>query len=86
MRSSRVAFTSCCVLLGLGLVLWTPQVWAQENSGALQGTVSDDTDAVLPGVTVTLTNEVTNRVISATAGSYGNYAFRRVEPGRYGPV
>src|SRR5262245_23227984 len=56
---------------------------AQEGSGVLQGTVSDDTDAVLPGVTVTLTDEVTNRVLSTSAGSYGNYSLRRVEPGRY---
>jgi len=60
--------------------------WAQDNTGALQGTVSDDTDAVLPGVTVTLTNQVTNRVLSATAGSYGNYSFRQVDPGRYSVV
>ena len=65
------------------LCLWTPGAWAQENSGVLQGTVSDGTDAVLPGVTVTLTNEATNRVFSTLAGAYGNYAFRKVEPGRY---
>jgi hypothetical protein len=58
----------------------------QDNSGTLQGTVSDDTDAVLPGVTVTLTNDSTNRVFSTTAGSYGNYTFRKVDPGRYTAV
>ena len=61
----------------------TAHAWAQENSGVLQGTVSDDTDAVLPGVTVTLTNKATNRVLSTSAGAYGNYSFRNVEPGRY---
>lgn len=65
------------------LCLWIPGAWAQENSGILQGTVSDNTDAVLPGVTVTLTNEATNRVFSTAAGPYGNYIFRKVEPGRY---
>src|SRR5262245_38071832 len=65
------------------LCLWTPGAAAQENSGALQGTVSDGTDAVLPGVTVTLTNEATNRVFSTTAGAYGNYSLRKVDPGRY---
>src|SRR5262245_26428804 len=69
--------------LCLALCFWTVYSWAQDNSGALQGTVSDDTDAVLPGVTVTLTNQVTNRVLSVTAGSYGNYSFRKVDPGRY---
>jgi Carboxypeptidase regulatory-like domain len=65
------------------LCLLAVEARAQEGSGVLQGTVSDDTDAVLPGVTVTLTDEVTNRVLSTAAGSYGNYSLRRVEPGRY---
>jgi len=65
------------------LCLWPPGAAAQENSGVLQGTISDGTDAVLPGVTVTLTNEATNRVFSTSAGAYGNYSFRKVEPGRY---
>jgi hypothetical protein len=66
------------------LLLWrTSGAWAQENFGMLQGTISDGTDAVLPGVTVTLTNEATNRVLSTTAGAYGNYNFRKVDPGRY---
>ena len=67
----------------LALYLSVPGAWAQDNTGVLQGTISDDTDAVLPGVTVTLTNQSTNRVLSSTAGSYGNYAFRKVDPGRY---
>src|SRR5688572_15547905 len=75
-------------IFGLGLVLslsaGIPLASAgQDNSGTLQGTISDDTDAVLPGVTVTLTNDSTNRVFSTTASSYGNYTFRKVDPGRY---
>ena len=80
---SAVLVASCLCLL---MCLSTAQSWAQDNSGVLQGTISDDTDAVLPGVTVTLTNEVTNRVLSATAGAYGNYSFRKVEPGRYSVI
>jgi hypothetical protein len=43
--------------------------------GCCQGTVSDEHGCGSPRVTVTLTNEVTNRVLSATAGAYGNYFF-----------
>ena len=68
------------------LFLMTANAWAQDSSGVLQGTVSDDTDAVLPGVTVTLTNLGSNRVLSVSAGAYGNYSFRNVEPGRYSVV
>ena len=76
--------------------VFRPQLWVclmvfaaagaahgQERFGALQGTISDDTDAVLPGVTVTLTNKFSDRVVTTTAGPYGNYLFRDVEPGRY---
>src|SRR4030095_12963454 len=80
-RNTR-AQTLCLVLL-LMLTPWTPAASAQDNSGVLQGTISDGTDAVLPAGTVTLTNQATNRVLSTTAGAYGNYVFRKVEAGRY---
>jgi hypothetical protein len=74
MRIPRLCFVLCMLTL---------PVWAQEGTGILHGTVSDGTDAVLPGVTVTLTNQVTNRVLSSTTASYGNFSFRNVGPGRY---
>jgi outer membrane receptor protein involved in Fe transport len=75
-----------CAWLGVVLCLFAGLVWGQEKVGGLQGTVSDDTNAVLPGVAVTLTNKVTRRVINATAGPYGNYVFQNVEPGPYSVV
>src|SRR5688500_2889194 len=79
----RVFRWTLLLVLYAGSPLSSPASPAQDSSGALQGTISDDTDAVLPGVTVTLTNEFTNRVFSTTAGSYGNSNFRKVDPGRY---
>jgi hypothetical protein len=55
----------------------------QERFGGLQGTVSDDTQAVLPGVTVTLINNATGRMATTSAGAYGNYTASKLEPGRY---
>src|SRR4030095_2120707 len=84
LRLPRVPRWPCW--LCLALCFWAVCSWAQDNTGALQGTGSDDTDAVLPGVTVTLTNQAHNRVLSPTAGSYGNSSFRQVDPGRYSIV
>ncbi|HLQ76677.1 MAG TPA: carboxypeptidase regulatory-like domain-containing protein, partial [Terriglobia bacterium] len=55
----------------------------QEKSGSLGGTASDDTNAVLPGVHVTLVNKATGRALDVTAGPYGDYSFSNVEPGHY---
>ncbi len=74
MKSLRVAI----LLLSL-----TAPALGQERFGGLQGTIFDDTDAVLPGVQVRLTNHSTGRTTTTTAGAYGNYAVRNLEPGSY---
>src|SRR5687767_12557975 len=84
MKSLRVAipFLKLALILGLtaGFAL------GQERFGSLQGTVSDDTDAVLPGVRVSLTNRSTGRSTTTLAGPYGNYTVHNLEPGRYSVV
>ena len=47
-----------CILaaLTLALTLCTSAVWAQTASGTILGMVMDDTRALVPGVTVTITN------------------------------
>src|ERR1041385_1340749 len=57
--------------------------FAQEQTGAMEGLVTDQTGAVLPGVTVTATNNVTGRALVAITGDDGVYRLRTVEPGRY---
>ena len=41
---------------------------AQERFGGLTGTVKDDSGAVLPGVTVTITNKETGKVYTVVTG------------------
>src|SRR5262245_17549891 len=69
--------------LALILCFTSPFAFGQERFGGLHGTISDDTDAVLPGVKVTLTNGSTGRATTILAGSYGNYSATNLEPGRY---
>jgi hypothetical protein len=55
---------------------------AQQNA-ALRGTVADESKAVLPGVTVTVT-DVTSGVQQVTVtGARGEYSFASLPPGRY---
>jgi hypothetical protein len=56
---------------------------AQERYGSIAGRVADQSGAVLPGVTVTVTNNETQRsMVEVTAGD-GSYRATTLEPGRY---
>lgn len=73
---------SACVLL-LSLCAARPAV-AQGSFGSISGTAVDASGAVLPGVTVTLSNPGTiggNQVV--VTDSRGAYQFPRLVPGRY---
>lgn len=64
------------------LLLAGPAV-GQERFGELSGVATDPTGAVLPNVTVTLTNTDTNRTYNAKTNTTGLYVVRDLEPGRY---
>lgn len=61
----------------------TDTAHAQILYGSVTGTVTDKTGAVIPGATVTLTNQGTGAVRKATADAVGNYNFVDVLPGTY---
>ena len=56
---------------------------AQRTSATVRGTVRDSTQAVLPGVTVTVTNEETGRVREVVTNSEGIYVAPELPVGRY---
>jgi len=58
--------------------------WAQSSTtGALRGTVIDPAGAVIPGVTVALTNVTTGQALVTTTNADGLYAFSLLPPGTY---
>ena len=67
------AFT---VLLGATAV-------AQTTLGRLAGSVTDSSGGVLPGATVTLTNQQTNQVQTTVSNSEGTFLFPQVPVGTY---
>ena len=53
------------------------------TSADLVGVITDSTDAVLPGATVTVRNSDTNQVRSTISGADGHYAIPALPPGVY---
>src|SRR5712691_7987544 len=64
-------------------ILWSAVASAQVSFGRLAGTVFDSSGAVLPGVTVTLTNEQRGQTQTTTTTDTGAFVFPQVQPGLY---
>jgi hypothetical protein len=71
-------FLRCAILL---CAIAVP-IAAQQNTGALKGTVTDQLDSLVVDATVTVKNG-NGVVTSATSNSSGVYEFRRLPPGKY---
>lgn len=54
-----------------------------QATGAIAGIVADDQGAVMPGVTIEVTNVATNLVRAATTDKDGHYTVLQLAPGRY---
>jgi hypothetical protein len=70
------------IALVLGACLAHPAA-AQVLYGSVVGTVTDQSGALIPGATVTLTNTQTGQVREATTDSAGNYSILNVLEGTY---
>jgi hypothetical protein len=59
------------------------KVHAQVDSGAIYGTVKDQSGAVVPGAKVTATSQETGLSVSTVTTSDGNFAFTPIKIGTY---
>jgi hypothetical protein len=80
MRFSMRQFLATWVLLLFGCA--TQRGWAQFNS-SVEGTISDQTGAVVAGAQVTLHNPQTGIDLTSTTESTGLFRFNAVGPGSY---
>src|SRR5689334_6645900 len=74
------------VIAWLLIALWVgPQsAWAQATStGSVAGVVTDPSNAVISGATVTLKEASTGRTQSGTTNENGRYIFPNISPGSY---
>lgn len=65
------------------LTLQTAVVFGQEFRGTILGRITDPSGAVVPGATVTVTNEETNVAVETRSNQDGNYNVPFLIPGRY---
>src|SRR5438045_3000402 len=76
----RLAAAVSLLLLAFTLLPTAP---AQETTGAIQGTVTDPTGAVVVGATIIATSDKLIQPATATTDSHGFYRLNALPPGNY---
>jgi hypothetical protein len=71
------------LLLGFWILLGSAEIVAAQTSGSINGTITDNTGAVLPGVTITATSPAMMGAQTAVTNSDGAYRFPTLPPGQY---
>ena len=70
--------------LALGAVLCTAEPgFAQQGTAEIQGRVTDEQSAALPGVAIVVTNEATGVYRELVSSGDGTYSVAQLVPGRY---
>ena len=83
--AAKFSRKSICWLAGVFcfLLLSHGTLHAQQSSGSIVGTVTDNAGAVVPNATVTLVNVDTGDTRTATTSGSGEYQFINLVPGNY---
>ncbi len=71
--------------LAIGMIVGglSPRVVFAQATGTISGLITDESGAVMPGVTVEVTNTATNQTRNAVTGSDGFYTVPLLQPGPY---
>ena len=81
--SGKFALRGSLLVAALLGISWQVSLLAQLTTGTILGTVKDQSEAVLPGATVTATNVETGIVRTTTSGSRGEYRIPALAVGTY---
>src|SRR5690242_10782544 len=78
-------FFTFLVLLAVTVGLSSAPAFSQATiaTGAIQGTVTDTSDAVVPGATVTIKSVATDQTVTRTTNGSGVYNSGPLSPGDY---
>jgi hypothetical protein len=68
---------------GLALLISAGLCWSQEARGTILGRVTDHSEAVIPGVSVRITNKATSVTTALETNEQGNYLAPYLMPGIY---
>lgn len=82
MKSAKRIFLSSAII-AFGLLLFTPQMFAQTFKATVVGQITDSTGAVVPNATVTIIQEATNQSQTISTNEEGKYTFTQLDPGTY---
>jgi len=58
-------------------------LFAQNATTSLRGVVKDPSGALVPGATVTLSNDATGQVLQTKSDNSGTYQFNQIQPAKY---
>ena len=72
-----------CLLALMALLAFSGLAFGQDYRGKVQGTVTDDGGAIVPGAKVTLRNDLTKVEVTSITNDEARYKFDFVEPGNY---
>ena len=70
------------ILALLLTVLFLTNAWPQAGTGTVNGSIRDQTGAVIPGASVTLKNTATNVTLKTTTNDAGMYMFPGIIAGK----
>ena len=82
-KVSRVTRYLLLALLGVFLLTVNTRSFGQDTNASLSGTVTDPSNAAIPGAQLTLTNVATGFTSNFVSDDTGNYTFRNLTPGKY---
>src|ERR1700730_14781461 len=70
-------------VLAVSLVTFLPLSFAQKTTGDIDGSVTDQSGAMLPGAALTLTDQANGAVRKTTSNAQGNFSFLTLPVGTY---
>ena len=71
------------VILALVTTTGAAAQTVSSTTGAINGKVTDESDAALPGVTITISSPAMQGTRNTVSGSDGTYRFPAITPGEY---
>ena len=85
LQSGAMRIVARCLLVAVGGAvagLWAVAVASPQSTGAIVGTVTDTSGAVVPGASIDALNIATNTTLSTTTRTNGRYTLDNARPGR----
>src|SRR6266700_2300206 len=81
--NKRFSHAGCRALLGFVILAIPVSLWGQAARGSIAGSVKDTSGAVVPAVSITVTEEETGTALKVTTQQDGSFLAPQLQPGSY---